>query len=124
MPRTVTIPEQLYPAGSYTQTLDSFNPNTNDIIVTLTRVAWPGVPGDNVARLSIQWSDGSGAAWELPGGVVLGRDGLPLLANTLIVTVPQANVGGSPQRKAVSSGLVTFLVRQALTTAITAEARQ
>ena len=119
MPRTVNIPEADYAVGIYTQTLDSFKPNTNEIIVTLTRVAWPGVPADNVARVSVAWEDGSGAAWELPGGVVQAKDGSTLLANTLIVTVPRTGQG----RKNQASGVVTFEVRQALRTALTAEAR-
>lgn len=119
MARKFNLPEQDYAVGTYTNSLDSFTPNTNEIVVMLTRVAWPGVPEENVVRVSVAWADGSGAAWELPGGIVLDRDGSTLTAHTLIVTVPRTGQG----RKNQASGVITFEVRQALRTAITAEGR-
>jgi hypothetical protein len=122
MARRVSIPEQTYPVGSTSITLDNFNPNTKRIEVSLTRVGWPGVPADTVAQLKILWSDGSGANYDLPGGVVNTPGGQPLLVQLLSIGVPQEAGPSGKQSRAVNSGTVTFTVIQSLTTAITGEA--
>ena len=73
MPSSVTIDERTFPVGPpITRQVDSFPANVKRIRVTMTRVNWPV---GNVFKVSVLWSDGTGIAPTVAGGVVLGKDG-------------------------------------------------
>jgi hypothetical protein len=123
MARNISIPEQTYPVGQISRTVDNFPPNISRIDITLTRVNWPGVPSDNVAKLTASWSDGSGIFSMLPGGTVLDKQGQPLLVQTMSIQVPhEADGSGGRRKRSVLSGTLTLDVFQPITTAITIDA--
>jgi hypothetical protein len=124
MARQVNIAERLFqPGAPMVRTVDSFPADVRSIIITFTRVGWPGTPADRVAKVSASWSDGTGMQWEFPGGEVLDKAGQPEPVSRVRIDVPTEGDGaGGWRRRAVTSGSISFEVRQALRTAISIEA--
>lgn len=124
MARTFTIPSRLFTAGSTVRQIDSLPVDVNKIRVTFTREFWPGTPAETVAIVTVLWNDGSGGRWGLPGGVINGKDGQPLLQSAVEIDVPQVpGPDGRPtKKKNMVGGTVIFDVLQPLRTAISCEA--
>lgn len=118
MARTVTVPQQVYPAGTVEQTIDFFPANISRVRASFTRVSWPGTTSDVVMTVTYAWSSGGGGRATFPGGTVLNKQGQPATASIIEFDVPEDATG----KRSVVSGTFTVQVHQPLTTAITLEA--
>jgi len=121
VPSSVTIDERVFPVGPpITRQVDSFPANVKRIRVTMTRVNWPV---GNVFKVSVLWSDGTGIAPTVAGGVVLGKDGQPQTVFPFEFEVPQeADGSGGLRDRNVVHGDFSLQVLQEFTSAITIEA--
>ena len=122
MAKTISVPSNVYPVGTYQSSVDSFPIGVTQLRVSLTRESWPGVNSDDVMNISVKWNDGSGMEAALPGGIVLNRDGSEMLVQTMYIGVPQISIGGVKQNKNVVGGEFIMTINQQLRTAITVEA--
>lgn len=124
MPRKINMASQEYPPGTRQFNLNAFrSANTSKIVGRLTRESWPGTPADTVARITVAWDVGGGGVFDLPGGVVLDRNGQPLVASVIEVDIPELADGqGNSIKRNVTGGTITIELFQALTTAVTLEA--
>lgn len=112
MARAIFIPSTNYPAGTISRSVDSFPADVRELRATFTRESWPA---GTVLRVTVLWSDGSGARAEFPGGVVLDRSGAVATTSSIFVRVPRDS--------SVLTGDFTIQALQPLRTAITLEAR-
>lgn len=122
MPRKFDVPSTVYAVGTYTFDINNLPPNVEKITASFSREGWPGVPADDVARVTILWNDGSGGSFTFPGGTVLKKDGTIATHSMVETEVPIVQGLVGRERKAVQTGTVTFQVFQSLRTAISAEA--
>lgn len=112
---TRAVPEATYPAGSYDFDLNVPGGLTFATL-TMTRVNWPGAPGETVAMIQVDLSFDDGQTWQpavratLPGG-----EDPRFPESRIACAFPRQNLGSRRMR-----GSIQFF--QPLTTAITLEA--
>jgi len=102
MPRSRSIPEQLWPVGVHQADVDNFtNGNTDRLTVTVTQPAnGSGWPTDvaTLGTLRVEWGDGSFAECPIPSQPTV--KGQPVNSVSLTVNVPRTGNG----KKNVSNG--------------------
>lgn len=119
MPRRLSVPSQVYEAGTYGPlSVDSFtNANTEKLVLTLTCEGWPQ-DADPLLTVMLLWDTGHGVRVPIPGRQV-NKDGSPKTSVHVEVDVPR--VAGGKKGK-VAGGAVTVDAHAALRTAVTLEA--
>lgn len=123
MARQINIPSREYTPQVITRTVDSFPANVAKIRASFTRENWPGTLADDVIVVTVQWGDGSGGRWTLPGGQIIDRSGNVATHSWVEIDVPQESDGqGRSRKRNVVNGMITLQILQPLRTAIFAEA--
>ena len=118
----LTIPEQDFAPGRYEWEVP-LTPDVSMVKVTLDRLDWPGVRADDVARAGVVYSDGTARVSNLPGGVVLAKDGQPVPQSMIGLGVIEEKDPDDPdpmasRRRAVESATVVLEVIQSLRTSV------
>ena len=125
MARSISRPSQTYRPGTYgpfpLSGLTSADTSALQWSATVG-ADWPSDPSVRLFSVTLAWSTGHAATWEIYGGAV-DRDGIPLFAHTETVSVPHADDGaGGVRRGNIVGGALTVQVYVPLTSAISAQA--
>lgn len=121
---TITVPSRNYDPGLVSRSVNNIPSSQKGVKISFTRESWPI---GEVARLTIVGNDALGnpfaiGPFNLSGGIVNGKDGLPINASSCSWEWPGENDGQGGRREIkITDVTANFEVLQTLRTAITIE---